>query len=358
MLVAIITKYWKNSEGGGIKTYITNLYQELKSRDRNIIVIFNEGYDKENYHVSGNKLLFSLRSLLILAKIKPDVIHSQGNWYCLLTGVIYKKIYGCTLIDTFRSEPTQNLSIIFRILYQYLIDNCDKVTFVSSGLKTKIEETYGFKFRNFYITYPGVRPKNSSNEEIKAFREKYGLSDNCILLLVQAFTANLLKSNGVKLVIQSLKKLQNNYPNIVLIVTREGYYTNELKEYAKKEGVFEKVIFTGNLENPFVPLSICNIFLFPWLGKSGVGNALLEAMCAGKPIIATLINGGGVSEIINDGENGVLVDADPNKIAEKIEYLLKNKEFANRIGKNAKDKAEANFTWGNVANIFEYIYFY
>lgn len=356
MTIIIITKYWKNSDGGGIKTYLTNLHQELEKNNLNVSVIFNQGSDPSNYQVAGSRFLFPILAFFILAKIKPQVIHSQGTWYCLLPGVLYKKIYSCKLIDTFRSEPKGNLPKLFKILYQYLVNSCDSVTFVSIGLKEKIEETYGLRFKDTQITYPGVRLRDVSETEIEHFKKQFNIRDNTILLLVQAFTANSLKAEGLKIVIKSIKELRDKYPNIKLIVTRKGHYSNELQEFARKEGVSDSIIFTGNLENPFVPLTICNIFLFPWLGKSGVGNALLEAMCVGKPIIATSVNGSGVSEIITDGENGILVEADPIKIADKIEYLVNYEEFAHNIGKNAKEKVESDFTWEKVARNFELIY--
>ena len=55
-------------------------------------------------------------------------------------------------------------------------------------------------------------------------------------------------------------------------------------------------------------------------------------MAMRKPIIATLV--GGVPEAIENGKTGILVEPDADKIAEKIEYLMCNKDFAKNLGKN------------------------
>ena len=60
MKVAIITNYWKNSQGGGVKTFLVNLVDTLKSKDVNVKVIFREGEDPDNYHGRKSKIGFSL----------------------------------------------------------------------------------------------------------------------------------------------------------------------------------------------------------------------------------------------------------------------------------------------------------
>ncbi len=138
-----------------------------------------------------------------------------------------------------------------------------------------------------------------------------------------------------------------------MILTREGEYSNELKKFVKSEGVQDNVIFTGDVDNPFVPLVICDIYTHISLGE-GLPIALLEAMSMGKPIIATKV--GGIPEVIENGKNGILVDTDVDEITEKIEYLLENKVFRKRLAKNAKKTVEENFTWDNSVDKFIKIY--
>ena len=356
LCVAITTKYWKNSPGGGIKTYLLNLVDRLEGQDINVKVLFSQGLDPSQIKLSDNKLLFSVEAFFALRRIRPTVVHSQAYWYCLLPGVIYKLTYGCNLIHTFRSEPDKKMSHIHSLVLSALINYCDHVTFVSKGLQHAIEESYGLRFENPVITYPGVLPKKVSTKEVAEFRIKYNIEENDYILLIQGFTANKLKFEGTKIVMDSLVHLIHKHPNIKLIITRDGKYLQDLKEYADRCMISSNVIFTGDLSNPFIPLYLCNIFLFPWLGESGVGNALLEAMSVGKPIIATSINGQGVAEVISDNENGLLVRPDPGSIAENIELLLNNKELCATLGENAKKDARVKFSWETCARTFLYLY--
>ncbi|PKP51132.1 MAG: hypothetical protein CVT90_03115, partial [Candidatus Altiarchaeales archaeon HGW-Altiarchaeales-3] len=143
MVIVIITHYWKNSPGGGIKMYTRNLVDELKKRDNiKVKVIFKEGKDLENAKVGGSKFLFPIKTFFVLRKFKPRVIHSQGTWYCLLPGYIYKKIFGGKLIHTFHTVPDKKLPFLGKIFIQTLLEYCDCVTFVSKGLKNKSKYVY------------------------------------------------------------------------------------------------------------------------------------------------------------------------------------------------------------------------
>jgi len=137
-------------------------------------------------------------------------------------------------------------------------------------------------------------------------------------------------------------------------LTREGVYSNELKEFAKNEGVYDNVIFTGDVDNPFVPIAICDIYTHITLGEGGLSLALLEAMSMRKPIIATPI--GGIPEAIENGKNGILVEPNVDKIAEKIEYLWENRGLAQELGMNAKKTAKEKFTWEKCGERFLALY--
>lgn len=354
MKVAITTNYWKQSDGGGVKNYLINLVDELNRREAlEISVLFRQGEDYKNYRIGGNKLWFSIKSFFKLREIKPQVIHSQGGWYGLLPGYIYKKIYDVKLIYTFHTQPTERLSCLGTIVFQTLLNECDCVTFVSKSLK-KDNEKYGLTFKKTIITYAGVSSRVVHQEEIDEFRNKFGVVDDYFVLLAQGLTANEFKAEGAKILIKALKQLLYRHSNIVLILTREGTFSNSLKKIARDENVYDHVIFTGDVENPFVPLAICDIYTHITLAEGGLSLAVLEAMILSKPILATKI--GGIPEAITDGVNGILIEPCEEQIIENIEYLMKNRELAKKLGDNAKETVINNFTWTQTANIFEHIY--
>lgn len=351
MRIAVIANYWKNSPGGGVKTYLINLVEELKKRENfTVNIVFREGEDPENYKIDG-KLLFSIKSFFVLKKIKPNLVLSQGTWYCLLSGYIYKKIYTSVLIHTFHTEPDYKISFFGKLFMDFLLNRCDYVTFVSRGLEKKLDEMWKLNFiSKRAITYAGVNPKEVSDNDIKKFYEKFNLRNDQIILVGLGLTALSYKAEGAKLLIKAIQMLGKKYPKIVLLLIREGRYSNELKEFVRSERVENHVIFTGDIDNPYVPLKLCNIYTHITLGEGGLSMALLEAMVTGRPIIATPV--GGITEVIEDNVNGLLVKPDSEKLAEKIENLIKNREFADRLGENARKTVEEKFTWKISADTF------
>ena len=211
MKIAIITNYWKNSDGGGVKTYVVNLVDALKNKGSDVNLLFREGDDAEQFFGGMNKMLFSMNCYRYLRKIHPDVVHTQGTWYCLLPGVLFKKIHGCTLVHTFHSEPVKSLSLPSKIFVQNLLNGCNCITFVSKNLLEKEIEIDGFSFSCTEITHGGVSSQVVSDEEVERFNEQYGIDKNSNILLAQAMTAHPLKAEGLKLLIKSISLLNESH---------------------------------------------------------------------------------------------------------------------------------------------------
>ena len=347
MKVLITTTYWKGCPGG-IRPYLENMVEELEKRGIEVRVVFKEGFDPENYKIQEKahfikKLVLAFR---IIMEIKPQIIHSHGGmYYYLVAGYIYKKIYGAKIIYTFHTDPTKNdgLPFLKRAALQILLNRCDKVTFVSKSLEFKVKEIWGLKFKNCSITYAGVKSMEVSESSKRIFRQRFDIKEDSIVLLALGLTALSYKAEGLKLLIGSIKKIKERYPNILLVATRGGHFLNEVREFSIEEGMEKNVIFTGDIDDTFSAIAICDIYMHITLAEGGLSLALLEAMSMGKPIIATRV--GGIPEAIEDGNDGLLVEPDIDEIAEKIVYLLQNKNKAEEIGRSAKRTAEEKFTW-------------
>lgn len=354
MKIVVITNYWRDSDGGGLKKYITNLVEELENRGLDIKVIYRLGYDNTRKKGNENKVLFLINSFFYLKKTRPMIIQSFGGWYCLLPAVIYKKFYPCRLIGAFHTEPENKLPPAGKFLMQSLINECDCVTFGSKKLIQKMEEIEGLKFKRIEITPAGIRPIFVNEQKIQEFKNTFKIKNDAIVFLALGLTALRHKAEGAKLLIKAISIVQKNYPTILLVLTRNGKYTNELKQFAESQGISENILFTGDIEDPNVALGIAQVYIHTPLGEGGVPQALLEAMIMGKPIIATSV--GGIPEAIDNGVNGILVEPDFNKIAESIELLLGNADLAHDLGNNAKIKAIKNFSWEALAEKFIKIY--
>lgn len=105
--------------------------EELERRNIEVAVVFREGIDQDNYKIGGTRFLFPIKAFIALLKTKPEVIHCQSTWYCLLPGCIYKKVHAVRLVYTFHTEPDKELPLLGKMFMQFLLNRCDCVTFVS-----------------------------------------------------------------------------------------------------------------------------------------------------------------------------------------------------------------------------------
>jgi L-malate glycosyltransferase len=344
--IVIITNYWKGGHGGGITTYLIGLTKGLEEEGIFPNVIFRDGDDSDNYKIYGSKYLYPLKALFVLRKINPDVINSQGSWFCLLPGLLWKQFNRKRLIATTHTvtdEPSRSEKITMR----FLLDRCDAVVFVSKHLEDQMKHYYKLNVKQSAIIHPGVVRKAISDEQVKDFKVKFGIPEGKILLLGQGLTAHRVKVEGVKRLILALKMLKTTNPNVLLILTRGSPYIPELKEFARRQGVQDSVIFTGELENPFIAVKASDILTHITLDDA-FPIAILEAMTYGMPIVASAV--GGIPEIINEN-NGRLVNNDPSEIAMAIEYLIKNRDIAKTLGK-AAERDVAQYNWTDTAKIY------
>jgi glycosyltransferase involved in cell wall biosynthesis len=87
----------------------------------------------------------------------------------------------------------------------------------------------------------------------------------------------------------------------------------------------------------------------------GCSNAILEAMAAGLPVVATKV--GGNTEIVNDGVTGILVPAqNPDALAVAVTSLLNNSELMKSMGKKGRERIEADFLLSKMVKNTEELY--
>ena len=127
-----------------------------------------------------------------------------------------------------------------------------------------------------------------------------------------------------------------------LICVGGGYLLDEMKEMARSYGLEKNLIFTGYSKNVAEYLSLMNIFVLCSL-QEGLPNVLLQAMSMEIPVISS--NVGGCSEIIDNMTNGILYPSNNlEKFIEAVEMLIEDRNFASKLGANARRTVEEKFS--------------
>lgn len=154
--------------------------------------------------------------------------------------------------------------------------------------------------------------------------------------------SRITEVKGLPYLLEALKILSNKGIRYHYFMIGEGPDLEKLKEQAKELGINDSVTFVGYQNNVHEWLAACDIFALPSLYEYH-SIAVLEAMRAGKAIVATTVGGNG--ESINDGVEGILVSPKDSKaFADGLERILTNKEVLIGFGKNARERFKMEFT--------------
>jgi glycosyltransferase involved in cell wall biosynthesis len=183
-------------------------------------------------------------------------------------------------------------------------------------------------------------------------RRRWGFDDDDrVLALVAALTAE----KGHALLIEAFSKLRREMPDCKLLLAGEGRLRAKLERQVREGGLESAVIFTGFVADIESAYAACDLFVFPSL-QEGAGSSLLRAMAFGLPVLA--LARGGVTEIIENGRNGVLVrEATAEAISAEAASLLRDPARMGRLGQGGRETAAAHYSADRMvdatAHVFE-----
>jgi glycosyltransferase involved in cell wall biosynthesis len=127
------------------------------------------------------------------------------------------------------------------------------------------------------------------------------------------------------------------------LFTREDRsYAQELRDLVAHLRIADRIHFTGFCPDILPLLLSVDVVAHCSTSPEPFGRVIVEAMLAGRPVIAT--RAGGAMEIVSDNQTGLLVEpGDSHALAAAIQRLLENREFAAEMGRAAKRDAEQRF---------------
>ena len=158
---------------------------------------------------------------------------------------------------------------------------------------------------------------------------------------------------GHKELFEAMAILKERHPVHALIVGG-GRRIDEIKALAASLGLAGEVHFLGTRRDVPDLLNAMDIFVLPSYSE-GVSLALLEAMAAGLPVIATSV--GGTPEVVMDGENGLLIPPrDAEALAGALERLLGAPDFTKKLGQNARKHVREHYSLDRLGREINEIY--
>jgi len=161
--------------------------------------------------------------------------------------------------------------------------------------------------------------------------------------IVVGTVANFYKTKGLEYLIEAVKILnaERKIQDVAFVIIGDGTEKENLKSQISNLKLEKRILLTGRLPDARKYLAAFDIFVLPSV-KEGFPWALLEAMAAKLPVVATSV--GAVPEIIEDGKNGFLVEPrKPELLAQKIEELTADERLRQEFGIQAHQTVVLKF---------------
>ncbi len=166
--------------------------------------------------------------------------------------------------------------------------------------------------------------------------------------------ARLTEQKGLRYFLESIPLIQAEFPDAQFVIVGDGELKGELIRIAEKHGILQKIIFTGYREDAIAIMSLFEVFVQPSLWE-GTAYTILEAMALKLPVVATAVFGN--REAVVHEETGYLVETRTSvQIADKVIYLLKNRNKAKEMGKNGFERIKKMYLAKEMTRQIEQIY--
>jgi glycosyltransferase involved in cell wall biosynthesis len=168
--------------------------------------------------------------------------------------------------------------------------------------------------------------------------------------------ANLRAEKGHDVLIDAAADVIRRVPDACFEIVGAGPERDALIARAAARQVREAFTFLGHRDDVPARLAAADIFVLSSVPRSeGVPNAVLEAMAAGLPIVASGV--GGICELVDNRRTGLLVPRDdPQALADQICRLMTDAPLAIRLGEAAAAEARARFSFERMVAAFEGLY--
>ena len=210
------------------------------------------------------------------------------------------------------------------------------------------ERVAGPKIR---VVYNGIDTAQSAPPPDPALRERLGISPNAPILEV---VANLIEYKGHRFFLEACRLVHAARPDARVLLIGEGPCRRELERRTAEIGLEGMVHLLGSRGDVPALLALADLLVLPSL-QEGFPNAVLEAMAAGKPVVASRV--GGVSEAVIHGSTGLLVPpGDPAALAGAILELLDDPARAAAMGRAGRERTAERFGMARMVEETQEIY--
>lgn len=373
----LITTDWFATETNGVVTSVKNLAEELnkKGHDVRILTLSDSRYSHREgsvYYIRsiplkvypGVRMPLSYRHRLIkeLIEWKPDVIHSQCEFFSFQFALYISKKTGAPLVHTYHTLYEQYVGYVMpsrrigeKVVKTFSRRRLKKVQKVVAPTSKVEDALVGYGLRNDISVVPsGISLEQHqvriTHEERQNKRHELGISDDQLVLINLGRLGN---EKNLSELMEFFAKAQKNNKNLVFLIVGDGPAKEELERQAKELGVADKVIFTGMVKPTEVQMyyQLGDVFVSASTSETQ-GLTYVEAAANGLPLLCR--QDLCLKDVLAEGENGFDYTSE-EEFMEKLDVLAEDENLRSEAGKKSEEIA-ASFDKSAFGEAIEDVY--
>ncbi len=223
---------------------------------------------------------------------------------------------------------------------------------VSEFTRRALVDNEGFPSERVAVVYNGVDVRRFEDLPGRdAVRASLGVAHDATVV---GLCARLSPEKNVPLLLEAVARLRSRHPDLVLLVAGDGPARAAIQARRDALGLGDTVRLLGFRDDVPALVGAFDVYAVSSLTE-GTSVTLLEAMYAGRPVVATRV--GGNPEIVVDDETGLLVPSgDAGAFADALAALLADPARARRMGDAGRARVAARFTFQGMVDAYERLY--
>lgn len=228
----------------------------------------------------------------------------------------------------------------------------DHIVAVSKAMFTRIVTQPGMDSSRVTIIHNAIPVDQFYRPDQRDYyRAKLGVPADA---LVVGYAGRIQKVKRIDLLLLAFSNVYSRFPHARLIIAGEGDLKYEMQEYAARLGISNAVLWLGLCSDIPCFLAAVDIYIQS-SSNEGLSLSILEAMAAGKPVVATDVGGG--NEVIEHEKTGLLIKpGSPLAITDAVIELMEHPDKQKRLGEAARSQVVENFNIQTMVDAYRLIY--
>jgi glycosyltransferase involved in cell wall biosynthesis len=325
----------------GLEVVVSCLREQVKD-SRSLRAEFeNEGIRVAHLRANSRyNIRFFVRLTRLLREEQPAVLHShlpRADLAAALALLLYPRVlWICSIHGIYEETWSGRWTLP---LFKFVWHRADSIVAISQAVKDWLVKKHGLPPDKVVVVHYGIEPEKFFVPKTN-LRKAWGLERRIVI----GSMGRLEQGKRYECLIRAILILLRQVPEVFLVIAGHDPwgYGKKLQTLIERLGLEENVRLVGFQSDIASFIGALDVFAFASRSE-GFGQVLIEAMAAGKPVVAGRIPP--FTEIVADGETGLLVELEsPESFAEAIAWFLSHPDKTAQMGRQGQERVRNYFS--------------